>query len=244
MSCQSFARSATSAGGSIGRGEPVPTRGAPRRAGRVLPAGRGPPPVGPGDGPPLDEHAAVVGRREPAEHAEERGLAAPGRTDGRAELAHADTERDVLEGLDGPRACRVTLADALDRDQRRGRAHENPRISRAITRRWISDVPSPISVSFASRKMRSTGNSAMYPAPPWICTAWVAAFIAVSEAKSLAIAAACIAGRPWSLSHAARRVSRRATSTSVTRSASIPCRPLNSASVLPNALRCFMYRTA
>src|SRR5439155_1709296 len=95
-----------------------------------------------------------------AEHAEERGLAAPGRPDERAELALADGERDVLEGLDGPRARRVTLADALDRDQRRGRAHENPRISRAITRRWISDVPSPISVSFASRKMRSTGRFA------------------------------------------------------------------------------------
>ena len=30
-----------------------------------------------------------------------------------------------------------------------------------MTMRWISDVPSPISVSFASRKMRSTGNYVM-----------------------------------------------------------------------------------
>src|SRR5207247_1841327 len=42
-----------------------------------------------------------------------------------------------------------------------GRGHESWRISRAMTSRWISDVPSPISVSLASRKIRSTGNSVM-----------------------------------------------------------------------------------
>src|SRR5215813_13676234 len=61
--------------------------------------------------------------------------------------------------------------------------------------------------------------------------------MAISEAKTLAMAAACMAGRPASFSHAARSMSRRATSTSVARSASIPCSPLNSASVLPNAQR-------
>ncbi len=35
----------------------------------------------------------------------------------------------------------------------------NPRIRRAITSRWIWLVPSPISVSLASRKKRSTGYS-------------------------------------------------------------------------------------
>ena len=36
-----------------------------------------------------------------------------------------------------------------------------PRMSRAMTMRWISEVPSPISVSLASRKIRSIGNSVM-----------------------------------------------------------------------------------
>ncbi len=36
-----------------------------------------------------------------------------------------------------------------------------PRMSRAMTIRWISEVPSPISVSLASRKIRSMGNSLM-----------------------------------------------------------------------------------
>ena len=36
-----------------------------------------------------------------------------------------------------------------------------PRISRAMTMRCTSEVPSPISVSLASRKMRSMGNSVM-----------------------------------------------------------------------------------
>ena len=36
-----------------------------------------------------------------------------------------------------------------------------PRIWRAMTSRWISLVPSPISQTFASRIMRSTGYSAV-----------------------------------------------------------------------------------
>src|SRR4029453_15000333 len=77
-----------------------------------------------------------------------------------------------------------------------GHTPRPPRISRAMTMRWISDVPSPISVSLASRKMRSMGNSVMYPAPPWICTALVAAFIAASDANTLAIDAARLTGSP------------------------------------------------
>ena len=38
-----------------------------------------------------------------------------------------------------------------------------PRISRAITIRWISLVPSPISQTLASRIIRSTGYSVVYP---------------------------------------------------------------------------------
>src|SRR5207245_11252100 len=105
-----------------------------------------------------------------------------------------DRERDVLECFHRARAGEVALGDALDDDQLGARAHVSRRISRAMTRRWISEVPSPISVSFASRKMRSTGNSVMSPAPPWSCPAFDAACIAVAAATRLAIAAACLAG--------------------------------------------------
>lgn len=39
----------------------------------------------------------------------------------------------------------------------RSQMTRRPRIRRAMTRRWIWLVPSPISVSFASRMYRSTG---------------------------------------------------------------------------------------
>ena len=51
---------------------------------------------------------------------------------------------------------------ALGRGRARGRTvaapyPRSPRISRAITSRWISLVPSPISQTLASRIIRSTG---------------------------------------------------------------------------------------
>src|SRR3989441_886432 len=133
------------------------------------PAGKAPPPehrrdptrVGAGDRPGIDQDAPAVRVNETAEHAEERGFAAARRTDQRAELALAHRERHVVERLDRPGAGRVALGDPLDRDEPVGRGHESWRISRAMTSRWISDVPSPISVSLASRKIRSTGNSVM-----------------------------------------------------------------------------------
>src|SRR5512135_605672 len=65
-----------------------------------------------------------------------------------------------------------------------------PRIrSRAMMIRWTSDVPSPISHSFASRMYRSAGYSCVYPYPPNTCTALMVARIAASDAYSLAIAA-------------------------------------------------------
>src|SRR5882724_2113586 len=173
--------------------------GAPREKAGVLEHGRDAPRIRPPHRLAVDQEAPNVGRHEAAEHAEERRLAAPGGPDQRAELGFADGQRDVAERFDRARGGEVLLGDALDGDQlAAGDRHVSWRISRAMTMRWISDVPSPISVSFASRKMRSTGNSEMYPAPPWICTAFVAAFIAASDAKSFAIAAACIAGRPLS----------------------------------------------
>src|SRR5215831_15276669 len=219
-------------------------RGPPREEAGLLEHGRHPPRIRPGHRLAVDPETSLIGCDKSAEHAEQGRLAAAGGPDERAERALLDRERDVLEGFDRARAREVTLGHALDGDQLGARAHVSWRISRAMTRRWISEVPSPISVSFASRKMRSTGNSVMYPAPPWICTAFVAAFIAASDEKTLAIAAACIADRPVSFKCAARRVKRRATSTSVASSAIMPCRPLNSASVRPNAERCFMYLTA
>src|SRR5262245_16557614 len=56
-----------------------------------------------------------------------------------------------------------------------------PRIWRAITIRWISLVPSPISHTLSSRIIRSTGYSAVYPYPPKIWTALVVVRIASSE---------------------------------------------------------------
>src|SRR5262249_36548409 len=151
-----------------------------------------------GHGPAVDEQPALIRSDQAAEHAEQGRLAAAGGADQGAERAFRDRERDVVERFDRARAGEVPLGHALDDDQLGARAPVRCRRSRAMTRRWISEVPSPISVSFASRKMRSTGNSVMYPAPPWICTAFDAAFIAVSDENSLAIAAACIAGRPVS----------------------------------------------
>ena len=54
--------------------------------------------------------------------------------------------------------------------------------SRAMISRWISDVPSQISSSFASRNHFSTGYSREYPNPPSVCTAAQVANIATSEA--------------------------------------------------------------
>src|SRR4030042_7213684 len=49
-----------------------------------------------------------------------------------------------------------------------------------ITIRWTSEVPSYISVIFASLNKRSTVYSFVYPYPPCICTALITAFMAVS----------------------------------------------------------------
>src|SRR5437773_4235739 len=131
------------------------------RSTRVLEHGRDAARVGPRDRLAVDQNAPAVRVNEAPEHSEERGLAAAGRADHRAELALAHCERDVVERLDRPGAGRITLGDVLERDEPGGCLHTSWRIARAMTSLWISDVPSPISVSFASRKIRSTGNSVM-----------------------------------------------------------------------------------
>src|SRR2546425_9202824 len=133
----------------------------PGKEARVLEHGRNAARVGPRDRLAVDQNAPAVRVNEAPEHSEERGLAAAGRADQRAELALAHRERDVVERLDRPRAGRITLGDVLERDEPGGCLHTSWRIARAMTSLWISDVPSPISVSFASRKIRSTGNSVM-----------------------------------------------------------------------------------
>src|SRR5881409_230412 len=79
--------------------------------------------------------------------------------------------------------------------------------------------------------------------PPWTCTASVATFIAVSAAKSLAIAASFVYGWPASLRLAAFSVMSRAPSMAVAMSASIQptiwCSPIST----PNALRSHAYLT-
>src|SRR5580658_9896232 len=52
----------------------------------------------------------------------------------------------------------------------------------AMTMRWISLVPSPISHSFTSRRWRSTSNSRTYPYPPCTCRALLHARVAASLA--------------------------------------------------------------
>src|SRR5439155_376191 len=82
--------------------------------------------------------APAVRVNEAPEHSEERGLAAAGRADQRAELALAYRERDVVERLDRPRAGHIPLGDVLDRDEPGGCLHTSWRIARAITSLWIS----------------------------------------------------------------------------------------------------------
>src|SRR5207244_10596344 len=130
-------------------------RRAPGKEAGLLEDGGDPPGIGTGHRPAVHDDAPAVGDDEPAEHAEQRRLAAAGRADERAELAGADGQRDVAQRLDRAGAGQIALADMLDRDEI---AHVSWRISRAMTIRWISDVPSPISVSLASRQIPATGN--------------------------------------------------------------------------------------
>src|SRR4029079_17390898 len=58
---------------------------------------------------------------------------------------------------------------------------------RAITRRWISLVPSPMIINGASRSCRWTGSSVVYPTPPWMRIESLASSNAVSLANSFAI---------------------------------------------------------
>ena len=68
----------------------------------------------------------------------------------------------------------------------------------------MSEVPSSISSSLASRIHFSTGYSREYPMPPSVWTAAHVQNIAVSEAWSFAIAASFVAVRPASRRCAAR----------------------------------------
>src|SRR5437899_6716588 len=75
----------------------------PGKEARVLEHGRDAARVGPRDRLAVDQNAPAVRVNEAPEHSEERGLAAAGRADQRAELALAYRERDVVERLDRPR---------------------------------------------------------------------------------------------------------------------------------------------
>ena len=65
-----------------------------------------------------------------------------------------------------------------------------------MIRRWMSEVPSSISSSFASRIHFSTGSSREYPQPPSVCTAAHVHHMAVSDACSFAIAASRVTSAP------------------------------------------------
>ncbi len=47
-------------------------------------------------------------------------------------------------------------------------APKGRRSARLMMWRWISDVPSQMRSTRASRQMRSSGNSSINPIPPWI----------------------------------------------------------------------------
>src|SRR6266540_3472128 len=76
--------------------------------------------------------------------------------------------------------------------------------------RWISEVPSTIWSTLASRSHFSTGWSRMIPAPPSTCTASVVMRMAVSAANALAYEPARPTSSPASRSAAARDRSSRA----------------------------------
>ena len=80
-------------------------RGPPGKEAGVLEHGGDAARIGRRDGLPVDRDAAGVGRDEAADHAEQRGLAAAGGADQRAELAVADGERDVAQRVDRARSC-------------------------------------------------------------------------------------------------------------------------------------------
>src|SRR6185312_4884464 len=83
---------------------------------------------------------------------------------------------------------------------------QDSRRRREMMRRWMSEVPSSISSSLASRIHFSTGYSREYPMPPSVWTAAHVQNIAVSEAWSFAIAASFVPVRPASRRCAARHV--------------------------------------
>src|SRR5690606_9251206 len=79
-----------------------------------------------------------------------------------------------------------------------GSASTSASTCRAMTSRCTSLVPSPISQIFASRIMRSTGYSLVYPAPPITWMAPSVARMASSEQYSFAMAASFENGWPRS----------------------------------------------
>ena len=71
-----------------------------------------------------------------------------------------------------PAARRPIGRKSLRGRRSRNRYHRIAAISsRPTSMRRISEVPAPISISLASRKIRATGLSLRYPAPPIACTA-------------------------------------------------------------------------
>src|SRR6266508_2676402 len=121
----------------------------------------------------------------------------------------------------------------------------SPRLRYAATiRRWISDGPSTIWNTFASRIHFSTGWSRMIPAPPSTCTASVVMRIAASAANAFAKEPSRPASTPASTAAAARQTSRRAASTSMAMSASLKPTPWRSRIGRPNASRSRAYQVA
>src|SRR6266550_2916130 len=116
--------------------------------------------------------------------------------------------------------------------------------ARAMTMRWTSLVPSPISIRRTSRRCRSIGKSRRYPYPPSTWSDESAALVAASDAYSFAFEAASVNGPRMSASDAARCTKRRAASSSVRARASFHWIISNSAIGLPNCRRSLAYAVA
>lgn len=74
-------------------------------------------------------------------------------------LRHAGAAGPDLEAPRRPAAAPGAHSRPGASEPRRAASYRPASSSRAMIVRWISEVPAPISISFASRAMRSTGKS-------------------------------------------------------------------------------------
>src|SRR3954451_25314054 len=171
-----------------------------------------------------DRPPDVRARRDAVDEDDQWPLARPQEAD------RVAVQLDVLELGLGATACA----------RRVSRTHwiRIPESALEMTRRWISEVPSKIVKIFASRCIRSTGNSRVQPLPPRIWIARSVAQTATSPAFSFDIEPSALL-KVWPVRpiHDARQTSSRAASISSFMSASVKAIAWFSMIGLPNWTR-------